>query len=297
MDLVDRNFTPLAPDRLWVADFTYVSTWSGWCYVAFVIDAYARRILGWRCATTMTSQLVLDALEQAIWTRQREGTDLDRSDRASRPRSRSTLVRGLLRAARRRPGSTPRPAPSARRYDNALAETVDRALQDRADQAAAARGGASTTVEIATAEWVDWFNHRRLYEYCGDLPPAEAEQRSLRSPPDPSNRWSLKLVSLRTRRGGSGRHARGVFRKEAHTIEVAKNLTQQTKHPDCLLWVGWLVTMADKKTSEDEASLLRHLVHFLEERHQVVDDDLARTDHARPRPGLAAIGGRRRRQE
>ena len=64
---------PLAPDRLWVADFTYVSTWSGWCYVAFVIDAYARRILGWRCGTTMTTQLVLDALEQAIWTRQRDG--------------------------------------------------------------------------------------------------------------------------------------------------------------------------------------------------------------------------------
>jgi len=69
--LVDRNFSPLAPDRLWVADFTYVSTWSGWCYTAFVIDAYARRILGWSVATTMTSQLVVDAVEQAIWTRQR----------------------------------------------------------------------------------------------------------------------------------------------------------------------------------------------------------------------------------
>jgi putative transposase len=68
-DLVDRRFTPLAPDRLWVADFTYVSTWSGWCYTAFVIDAYARRILGWSVATTMTTQLVLDAVDQAIWTR------------------------------------------------------------------------------------------------------------------------------------------------------------------------------------------------------------------------------------
>ena len=76
LDLVDRNFAPLAPDRLWVADFTYVSTWSGWCYTAFVIDAYARRILGWSVATTMTSQFVVDAVEQAIWTRGREGRDL-----------------------------------------------------------------------------------------------------------------------------------------------------------------------------------------------------------------------------
>jgi len=76
LDLVDRNFRPSAPDRLWVADFTYVSTWSGWCYTAFVIDAYARRILGWSVATTMTSQLVVDAVAQGIWTRQREGKDL-----------------------------------------------------------------------------------------------------------------------------------------------------------------------------------------------------------------------------
>jgi putative transposase len=76
LDLVDRNFSPLAPDRLWGADFTYVSTWSGWCYTAFVIDAYARRILGWAVATTMSSQFVVDAVEQAIWTRHREGRDL-----------------------------------------------------------------------------------------------------------------------------------------------------------------------------------------------------------------------------
>ena len=74
-DLVRRDFEPLAPNRLWVADITYVSTWAGWVYVGFVIDAYARRILGWRVATTMTTSMVLDALEQAIWTRQREGRD------------------------------------------------------------------------------------------------------------------------------------------------------------------------------------------------------------------------------
>ncbi len=76
-DLVRRDFAPLAPDRLWVADITYVSTWSGSVYVAFVVDAYARRIIGWRCGSTMSTQLVLDALEQAVWTRQREGRNLD----------------------------------------------------------------------------------------------------------------------------------------------------------------------------------------------------------------------------
>ncbi len=75
-DLVDRNFRPLAPGRLWVADFTYVSTWFGWCYTAFVIDAYARRILGWSVSTTMTSRFVVDAVEQAIWNRGRDGRDL-----------------------------------------------------------------------------------------------------------------------------------------------------------------------------------------------------------------------------
>ena len=76
-DLVGRNVAPTAPDRLWVADLTYVSTWSGWVYVAFVTDAYARRILGWRCGTSMNTQLVLDALEQAVWTRQRDGRSLE----------------------------------------------------------------------------------------------------------------------------------------------------------------------------------------------------------------------------
>ncbi len=87
-DLVQRRFTPAAPNRLWVADITYVSTWAGWVYVAYVIDAYARRILGWRTGTTMTTGLVVDALDQAVWTRQREGHDdfadlVHHSDRGS----------------------------------------------------------------------------------------------------------------------------------------------------------------------------------------------------------------------
>ncbi|NHI20513.1 IS3 family transposase, partial [Phycicoccus endophyticus] len=100
-DLVGRNFAPTAPDRLWVADITYVSTWSGWVYVAFVVDAYARRILGWRCGTSMGTDLVLDALEQAIWTRQRTGADLgavvahsDRGAQGGFKRSSQHLDRG-----------------------------------------------------------------------------------------------------------------------------------------------------------------------------------------------------------
>ena len=92
----------------------------------------------------------------------------------------------------------------------------------------------------------------------------------------------------------AGRHAREVFRNEAHTIEVAKNLSKQAKHPECLLWVAWLVTMADTKTSEDEANLLRHLVRFLEEHHQVIDDDLAELFTLTP---FGGVYGRGRRQE
>lgn len=116
-DLVGRDFTPVAPDRLWVADLTYVSTWSGWVYVALVVDAYARRILGWRTATTMTTGVVLDALEQALWTRDRAGADLHRlvahSDRGSQGginRSSQRLVVGARVGSR----SSLRPASSIR---------------------------------------------------------------------------------------------------------------------------------------------------------------------------------------
>jgi len=111
-DLVCRDFSPAAPDRLWVADLTYVSTWSGWVYVAFVIDAYARRILGWRTGTSMSSQLVLDALEQAVWTRNRSGTTeltglIHHTDKGSQ----YTSIRFSERLAES--GSPPRSEPSA----------------------------------------------------------------------------------------------------------------------------------------------------------------------------------------
>jgi putative transposase len=171
-DLVDRHFEPTAPDRLWVADLTYVSTWSGWVYVAFVTDAYARRILGWRCGTSMSTQLVLDALEQAIWTRQRTGVDLESVVAHSDRGSQYTSLKYGERLAEA--GIRPSVGSVGDSYDNALAETINGLFKTELIKP---RGPWKTVedVEFATAEWVDWFNHRRLYEYCGDIPPAELE--------------------------------------------------------------------------------------------------------------------------
>ena len=171
-DLVGRNFAPTAPDRLWVADITYVSTWSGWVYVAFVTDAYARRILGWRCGTIMSTQLVLDALEQAVWTRQRDGRSLDsvvaHTDRGFQYLS----IRYTERLAEA--GIADSVGTVGDSFDNALAETVNGLYKTELIKP---RKPWKTVedLEYATAEWVDWFNHRRLYEYCGDIPPVEAE--------------------------------------------------------------------------------------------------------------------------
>jgi len=172
-DLVDRNFSPVAPDRLWVADFTYVSTWSGWCYTAFVIDAYARRILGWSVATTMTSRFVVDAVEQAIWTRGREGRDLTGlvAHHDHGVQYLSVAYGEHLAAA----GIKPSTGAVGSSYDNALAESVIGLYKTELIKPRRPWKGLDD-LEIATAEWVDWFNRRRPYEYCDDLTPVEAEQ-------------------------------------------------------------------------------------------------------------------------
>ena len=173
-DLVRRRFQPVAPNRLWVADFTYVSTWSGWVYVAFVVDAYARRILGWRAATSMTTDLVLDALEQAIWTRQRE----DRADFTTLVAHHDRGVQYVSVAHTQRladAGIRPSVGAVGSSADNALAESINGLYKTEVIR----RQGPWHTVdavEIATAEWVDWYNHRRLNEYAGDMPPAVLEQ-------------------------------------------------------------------------------------------------------------------------
>lgn len=202
-DLVGRHFCPNAPNMLWVADFTYVSTWSGWVYVAFVIDAYARRIVGWRTATTMTTQLVLDAIEHAIWTRQREGIEdlsglIHHNDRGSQYTS-LTFTDRLLEA-----GIDASIGATGNSYDNALAETINGLYKTELIKA---RGPCRTVdqVEVATLEWVDWFNHRRLYEYCGDMPPGRVRSVVLPSPPNSAHGRVLNPVSLRTCRGDSKR--------------------------------------------------------------------------------------------
>jgi putative transposase len=177
-DLVQRRFSPPAPDRLWVADFTYVPTWSGMVYVAFVIDAYSRRILGWRVATSMRTALVLDALEQAIWARECDGRSslaglVHHTDAGSQYTS-ITFTERLAAA-----GALPSIGSVGDAYDNALAESVIGLFKTELIKPQGPWRTAEQ-VEIATLEYVDWFNRRRLFEACGDIPPAELEQARYR---------------------------------------------------------------------------------------------------------------------
>lgn len=169
-DLVDRVFSAPAPNKLWVADLTYVRTWSGFVYVALIIDVYARMIVGWQASRSLKADLALDALEQAIWSRKDMGLDelVHHSDRGSQ----YLAIRYTERIAEA--GGVNSVGSRGDSYDNAMAESVIglyktelirnkgpwRHLED---------------VEFGTLEWVDWWNHRRLLEPIGMIPPAEAE--------------------------------------------------------------------------------------------------------------------------
>ncbi|KCU87187.1 hypothetical protein X386_01968 [Mycobacterium tuberculosis XTB13-179] len=180
-DLVQRRFGPPAPNRLWVADLTYVSTWAGFAYVAFVTDAYARRILGWRVASTMATSMVLDAIEQAIWTRQQEGVlDLKDVIHHTDRGSQYTSIRFSERLAEA--GIQPSVGAVGSSYDNALAETINGLYKTELIKPGKPWRSIED-VELATARWVDWFNHRRLYQYCGDVPPVELEAATPTHPP------------------------------------------------------------------------------------------------------------------
>lgn len=170
LDWVNRDFQASAPNRLWVSDFTYVATWAGVVYVAFVIDAYARRIVGWWVSRTAEASFVLDALEQAIHARRpASGSGLiHHSDRGSQYLS----IRYTERLGDA--GIAPSVGSVGDSYDNALAETVIGLFKTEVIR----RLGpwrSLEAVEIATLQWVDWFNHRRLLEPIGNIPPAEAE--------------------------------------------------------------------------------------------------------------------------
>ena len=172
LDHVNRVFHAPAPNRLWVSDFTYVSTWTGFVYVAFVIDVYARRIVGWRASRTAHASFVLDALEQALHERRpihRAGL-VHHSDRGSQYLS----IKYTERLAEA--GVEPSVGSVGDSYDNALAETINGLYKAEVIHR---RGPwrSFEAVEFATLEWVDWFNNRRLLEPIGNMPPAEAEER------------------------------------------------------------------------------------------------------------------------
>ena len=169
LDRVNRQFKAERPNQLWVSDFTYVSTWQGWLYVAFVIDVYARRIVGWRVSTSMHTDFVLDALEQALYARQpeRDGALIHHSDRGSQYVS----IRYSERLAEA--GIEPSVGSKGDSYDNALAETINGLY--KAEVIHRRSWPTRESVELATLEWVSWFNHHRLLGPIGYIPPAEAE--------------------------------------------------------------------------------------------------------------------------
>ncbi len=175
LDRVRRQFKADRPNQLWVSDFTYVSTWQGWQYVAFVIDVYARRIVGWRQSSSMRTDFVLDALEQALYDRQPERSDalIHHSDRGSQYVS--------IRYSERLTEAGIEPAVGSKgySYDNALAETINGLYKTELIHRRAP-WKTKESLELATLEWVSWFNHHRLLEPIGYIPPAEAEENYYR---------------------------------------------------------------------------------------------------------------------
>ena len=178
-DLVDRNFTADRPNQLWVADLTYVATWRGFVFVAFVIDVFSRTIVGWRASSSLRTDLALDALEQALWARPDTDQLVHHSDRGVQYLS----IRYTERLAEA--GIEPSVGSVGDSYDNALAETVIGLYKTEVIRR---RGPWRNleAVEFATLEWVDWFNNRRLLEPTGNIPPVEFEELYYRSQEAPA---------------------------------------------------------------------------------------------------------------
>jgi transposase InsO family protein len=198
LDQVNRQFHAPAPNMLWVSDFTYVATWAGFVYVAFVIDVYARYIVGWRVSRTAHASFVLDALEQAIHDRRpvHRGGLIHHSDRGSQYVS----IKYTERLAEA--GIEPSVGSVGDSYDNALAETINGLYKAEVIHR---RGPwrSFEAVEYATLEWVDWFNNRRLLEPIGNIPPAEAEERYYAMLDDTPMAAQFNPNGLRQSRGGS----------------------------------------------------------------------------------------------
>jgi transposase InsO family protein len=189
-DLVDRDFSAARPNQLWVADLTYVATWSGFVYVALVIDAFSRFLVGWQAARSLRTDLALDALEMAIWQRHGSLEGLvHHSDRGGQ----YLAIRYTERLAEA--GAACSVGSRGDSYDNALAETIIGLYKTELIRRRGPWRGLDE-VEYSTLEWVDWFNHRRLLEPIGDVPPAEFEVAFQRQE-DPSDPVPLKQPSLR----------------------------------------------------------------------------------------------------
>ncbi|MEG0207222.1 MAG: IS3 family transposase [Citrobacter sp.] len=167
-DLVNRQFVAEKPNQLWVADFTYVATWQGFAYVAFIIDVFAGVIVGWRVSSTMETSLVLDALEQALWARRPDGGIIHHSDRGSQYVSLAYTQRLKEAEAMASVGTV------GDSYDNALAESINGLYKAEVIHRQSWKN--RQDVELATLDWVDWFNNRRLLERIGYVAPVEAEQ-------------------------------------------------------------------------------------------------------------------------
>ncbi|PAZ88767.1 IS3 family transposase [Escherichia coli] len=166
-DRVNRQFVAERPDQLWVADFTYVSTWQGFVYVAFIIDVFAGYIVGWRVSSSMETTFVLDALEQALWARRPSGT-IHHSDKGSQYVSLAYTERLKEAKLLASTGST------GDSYDNAMAESINGLYKAEVIHRKSWKNRAE--VELATLTWVDWYNNRRLLGRLGHTPPAEAEK-------------------------------------------------------------------------------------------------------------------------
>jgi putative transposase len=176
-DLVKRDFAATAPNRLWIVDFTYVPTWSGMCFTAFVTDVFSRRIVGWRVKASMPTELPLEALEMALWTRQRTGRDVVGVVHHSDTGSQYTAIKYVDRLTDA--GAVASIGTVGDSYDNAMAESVNGLYKT---ECAKLEGPFRTveSLELATLDWVDWYNTSRLHSALGYLPPVEYGQEYYR---------------------------------------------------------------------------------------------------------------------
>ena len=172
-DLVERDFTATAPNELWVADITYCRTFSGWAYAAFVVDVYSRRVVGWQVSKSLRTDLALDALEMGLWTRQRDGHDVTGLTHHSDKGVQYVAVRYTQRLGEA--GAVASVGTTGDSYDNALAEAFNSLFKA---ELVRNRGPWKNIdeLEIAIAEYIDWFNHHRLHGEIGLVPPVEYEQ-------------------------------------------------------------------------------------------------------------------------